>query len=115
MSSRHSRRRSFMPKGPLRWTLVAVGLWSLLVTAIETAPRYERVVALALAIIVITAGVTPAAYLLVASVLLALAGVVAAASIIEAVALAAGAIVAGVLSCFFTGPLRRTRHSAATT
>jgi hypothetical protein len=121
MSSKHSRGASFVPEGPLRWTLAAVGLWSFLVTAMEAAPRYQRVVDLALAVIVAAAGVTPAAYRpqartfvrRVATVLLALAGVVAGVSIVEAMTLAAAAVVAGALSCFFTGLPRRPSHSAA--
>jgi hypothetical protein len=121
MSSKHSGQASFAPVGAFRWTMAILGAWSLIPTAVESAPRYQRVVEFVLAIIMVAAAVMPPtirarwrrAVVGIASLFLGLAGVVAAVSMDEAMTLASGAVVAGALSCLFTGVPRRPRHSAA--
>ena len=53
MSSKHSRQPSFAPMGAFRWTMTILGGWSLIATAFDSAPRYQRVVEFVLAIIIV--------------------------------------------------------------
>ncbi len=118
---RHARRLTLLPQGRLRWFMALVGLLSLLTSWTGPAPRYEHVVNVALALVLLLAGVLPphlrppvrsAVYGL-ATFLIGMAGVMAGTSLDESLSLMTGSVLAAGLSLAFGPVPHRARHAAA--
>src|SRR6266542_4693360 len=58
-TGRHSKRLSLVPRGLFRWVLTLTGAWSLIASAAEGGPRYERVVLASLSFVLAAAGTLP--------------------------------------------------------
>ena len=119
--SKHVRRVSFVPASPSRWVAATVGAWGLVATVAGDQSRYTCVVDLTLALVLVAVGTLPAEYRVRAravvlglmTVFFTLAGVVASLSIDEAMTLVVGAIVAGIMACFFGAVPHHPAHAAS--
>ncbi|HEY3923560.1 MAG TPA: hypothetical protein VGL75_03300 [Acidothermaceae bacterium] len=109
-----------LPHGPFRWLVALLGASSLVSSALERGLRYDRVINVLLACVLIAAGALPPEYRTSArkfvfglsTLFFALAGVTAGKSIEEAIALIVGGVFAAIFTLLFGTSHSSPRHSA---
>jgi hypothetical protein len=117
--NRHARRNTLVPATPGRWVLTLLGLLSLASNAASHGQRYDHVISVLLALMLIAAGTAtehgrPSVRRVigwVTGIFGVLAGVVAGTSLDEAMTLVAAAITAALISLTLPGSRPRARHA----